>query len=136
MVLEHEFIVEDDIASTENDSSSIFEDLLTKDEIDIQTLESENEEFLQKVFEETRDVKVMNLIVETYLNEYQFIKAKRFIENLPEVYSEEINPSLYLRVAFNSFSLSSKTFGSNLNTLVEKYANNQSISTEEKIRYK
>lgn len=136
MVLEHEFIVEDDIASTENDSSSIFEDLLTKDEIDIQTLESENEEFLQKVFEETRDVKVMNLIIETYLNEYQFIKAKRFIENLPEVYSEEINPSLYLRVAFNSFSLSSKTFGSNLNTLVEKYANNQSISAEEKIRYK
>lgn len=134
-ILEHEFRVEDDSNLIDN-SSSIFDDLLTKDEIDIQTLESENEEFLQKVFEETRDVKVMNLIVETYLNEYQFIKAKRFIENLPTVYSEELDSSLYLRVAFNSFSLSSKSYNNSLNDLVDKYANDNSISDEEKKWYK
>ena len=50
-----------------------------------------------------------NIRVETYLNEYQFVKAKKFIENLPESYSNKLKPSLNLRVAFNSFPLSSKT---------------------------
>jgi hypothetical protein len=71
-----------DTSTTEESlvSDEMLEGLLLNDEIDVDTLESENDEFLQKVFEKTKDVDVMNLIVETYLNEYQFVKAKKFIE--------------------------------------------------------
>ena len=134
----HNFIVEntEDVESQENWlSDPILESLLENEEIDINTLESENDEFLQKVFEQTKDRDVMNLIVETYLNEYQFVKAKRFIENLPEMYRNELKPSLNLRVAFNSFPLSSKTINENLNTIVQNYSSKNEISTEDKNRY-
>ena len=58
----------------------ILEKLLTDDNVDIDALDSKNDKFLQKIFEKTHDVQVMNLVVETYLNEYQFVKAKKFIE--------------------------------------------------------
>ena len=116
-------------------SDPIFEKLLENEEIDIDTLESENDEFLQKVFEKTKDKEVMNLIVETYLNEYQFVKAKKFIESLPEAYRNQLDPSLNLRVAFNSFSLSSATTNENLTTLVQEYSAENRISEEDKNRY-
>jgi hypothetical protein len=114
---------------------SLLESLLENEEINIDTLESENDEFLQKVFEKTRDRDVMNLIVETYLNEYQFVKAKRFIENLPEMYREELKPSLNLRVAFNSFALSSKNINENLNSILQDYSSKGLILDEDKNRY-
>ena len=116
-------------------SDPMLEKLLENEEIDIDTLESENDEFLQKVFEKTKDVEVMNLIVETYLNEYQFVKAKKFIENLPEIYRNQLDPSLNLRVAFNSFSLSSSMINENLTTLVQEYSAENRISEEDKNRY-
>ena len=116
-------------------SDPIFEKLLENEEIDIDTLESENDEFLQKVFEKTKDKEVMNLIVETYLNEYQFVKAKKFIESLPEAYRNQLDPSLNLRIAFNSFSLSSATTNENLTTLVQEYSAENRISEEDKNRY-
>ena len=131
----HEFVVND----TENNenwfSDSVLENLLQNEEIDINTLESENDEFLQKIFEKTKDINIMNLIVETYLNEYQFVKAKKFIENLPENYSGELKPSLNLRVAFNSFPLSSKTNNENLTSLIQNYSTKNEISTEDQNRY-
>jgi len=136
--LEHNFEVENiqEIQQSEGFiSDSLLENLLEDEEINIDTLESENDEFLQKVFEKTKDRDVMNLIVETYLNEYQFVKAKRFIENLPDVYRDELKPSLDLRVAFNSFALSSKTISDNLNSLLQKYISKNEISTEDKNRY-
>ena len=136
--LEHDFIVENvDVAEhTENRlSDSFLESLLENEEINIDTLESENDEFLQRVFQQTKDRDVMNLIVETYLNEYQFIKAKKFIEDLPEDYRNELKPSLNLRVAFNSFSLSSKTITENLTSLVQDYSSKNEISEEDKNRY-
>ena len=116
-------------------SDPMLEKLLENEEIDIDTLESENDEFLQKVFEKTRDIDVMNLIVETYLNEYQFVKAKKFIEELPEMYRNQLNSSLNLRVAFNSFSLSSTTVTGSLSALVQEYSTNNKISEEDKNRY-
>lgn len=116
-------------------SDPMLESLLGNEEIDINTLESENDEFLQKVFEKTRDMEVMNLIVETYLNEYQFVKAKRFIENLPEMYRNELKPSLNLRVGFNSFALTSKSIIENLTSLVQNYVSKNQISDEDKNRY-
>jgi hypothetical protein len=113
----------------------MLESLLENEEIDIETLESENDEFLQKVFEKTRDKDVLNLIIETYLNEYQFVKAKRFIENLPDMYRDELKPSLNLRVAFNSFSLSSKTINENLKSLLREYSEKNVILDEDKNRY-
>lgn len=131
----HKFEVKD-LESSENWlSDSMLENLLKNEEIDINALESENDEFLQKVFEKTKDVNVMNLIVETYLNEYQFVKAKKFIENLPETYSNKLKPSLNLRVAFNSFPLSSKTVNENLSTLVQSYSSKNEIPVEDKNRY-
>ena len=116
-------------------SDSMIESLLMNDEIDINTLESENDEFLQKVFQETRDTDVMNLIVETYLNEYQFVKAKRFIENLPDIYVEDLKPSLNLRVVFNSFALSSKTINETLTSLINGYSAEDKLLEEDKNRY-
>ena len=113
----------------------MLENLLKNEEIDINTLESENDEFLQEIFAKTKDVNIMNLIVETYLNEYQFVKAKKFIERLPESYSSKLKPSLILRVAFNSFPLSSKTFGESLTSLILDYSSKNEISTEDKNRY-
>jgi hypothetical protein len=73
------------------------------------------------------------LIVENYLSEYQFLKAKKFIEGLPERYFSELNPLLNLRVAFNSFALTSKTVDENLLSLVNNYSSK--ISSEDKNRY-
>ena len=116
-------------------SNEMLQNLLENEEIDIDTLESESDEILQKVFEQTRDTEVMNLIVETYLNEYQFVNAKRFIENLPDIYRDELKPSLNLRVAFNSFSLSSKDVWENLTILVQDYTSKNIISDDDKNRY-
>ena len=137
-VIKHDFVVEntEGLQQTENWlSDPMLESLLENEEIDIETLESENDEFLQKVFEKTRDKDVLNLIIETYLNEYQFVKAKRFIENLPDMYRDELKPSLNLRVAFNSFSLSSKTINENLKSLLREYSEKNVILDEDKNRY-
>ena len=116
-------------------SDSTIEWLLENEEINLDVLESENDEFLQKVFDTTRDVSVMNLIVENYLNEYQFVKAKKFIENLPEIYRDELKPLLNLRVSFNSFALTSKTISQSLASLVQNYISTNEISNEDKNRY-
>ncbi len=135
--IEHNFVVEEnDNTNTEKWlSDPVLQNLLENEEIDIDTLESDNDEFLQKVFEKTKDTDVMNLIVENYLNEYQFVKAKRFIENLPNIYRDELKPSLNLRVAFNSFSLSSKTINENLTSIVQDYSSQNKILAEDKNRY-
>ncbi len=137
-IIKHDFVVE----NTENVESTgdvlsdpMLESLLENEEIDINTLESENDEFLQKVFQQTKDRDVMNLIVETYLTEYQFVKAKKFIEELPDEYRNQLKPSLNLRVAFNSFSLSSKTITENLNSIVQAYSSKNELSTEDQNRY-
>ncbi len=109
--------------------------LISDEEIDINALESENDEFLKKVFEKTRDINVMNLIVETYLNEYQFIKAKKFIESLSQSEIDQIDPKLNLHVAFNSFALTSKTIDSTLSSLVKDYLSNNKIREEDARRY-
>jgi hypothetical protein len=116
-------------------NEELYEDLITDEEIDINSLESENDEFLKKVFEKTKDVEVMNLIIETYLNEYQFIKAKRFIESLPQEYVDQIDPLLNLRVSFNSFSLTSKTVNPTLTSLVKNYQSSNKISQEDALWY-
>ena len=136
VAIEHEFVVEDTTPLQQNIiSNEMLESLLTNDDIDVNTLESENDEFLQKVFQETKDTDVMNLIVETYLNEYQFVKAKKFIEGLPQIYLDSLRPSLNLRVVFNSFSLSSKTTNETLTSLIQTYASKNQITDEDKNRY-
>ena len=135
--IKHNFVV-DNTSSDQSEnklSDHVIENLLKNEEIDIDTLESENDEFLQKVFQQTRDKEVMNLIVENYLNEYQFVKAKKFIDNLPEAYVEDLNTSLHLRVAFNSFSLSSKNASETLTSLVQDYKSKNKISNEDANRY-
>jgi hypothetical protein len=77
----------------------------------------------------------MNLIVENYLNEYQFVKAKKFIENLSSEYYDDLNAQLNLRVMFNSFALTSKTTNANLTSLVQDYVSKNTISAEDKNRY-
>ena len=137
-LLENTLIEISDVDSQENESvfpNSILKDLLLNDDIDVQTLESENDEFLQKIFEETRDTSIMNLIVENYLKEYQFLKAKRFVENLPQIYRDDLKPSLNLRLSFNSFSLSSKTVDETLKSLIETYQLKNMILAEDEYRY-
>ena len=133
VAIEHEFIVEDtSYQQSENlISDETLENLIMNDDIDVEALESENDEFLQKVFEKTKDTDVMNLIIETYLNEYQFVKAKKFIEELPQMYLDNLKPSLNLRVVFNSFSLSSNTTNETLTSLIENYLSKHQISDED-----
>ena len=132
MMKEYDFVVENtDYLSQNGISDEMLESLLWNEEIDIDTLESENDEFLQQVFEKTRDTHIMNLIVENYLNEYQFVKAKKFIENLPELYYKDLKPLLNLRVAFNSFALTSKTTNETLTSLIQSYKDKNQISEED-----
>ena len=131
-VIEHEFVVDDADSSQESIiSDEILQNLLMNDDIDVNTLESENDEFLQKVFQKTKDIDVMNLIVETYIKEYQFVKAKKFIEELSGVYLDSLKPSLNLRIAFNSFALSSKTTNETLTSLIQNYKSKSEISDED-----
>ena len=138
-LVEYSFVVDDDIENSGEIewwlSDPMLENLLENDEIDINTLESENDEFLQKVFEKTWDKDVMNLIIETYLMEYQFVKARKFIESLPEEYRNQVKPSLNLRVSFNSFALTSKTVSESLESLVQNYVSKWEITEENKNRY-
>ena len=131
------FIVENNIEESPSNwlPDPMMESLLENEEIDIDVLESENDEFLQKVFDATKDTSVMNLIVENYLNEYQFVKAKKFIEDLPSEYRDELNAQLNLRVVFNSFALTSKTTNESLDSLVKDYFSKREISEEDKNRY-
>lgn len=112
-------------------SEEILSSLLENEEIDINAIESENDEFLQKIFQETWDPKIMNLILETYISEYQFAKAKKFIENLNETFSNQINPLLYLQISFNSFSLSSNTTNETLKSIIQKYQSDWKISEDD-----
>lgn len=112
-------------------SEDVLGNLLAKEDIDIKTLESENDEFLQRVFQDTRDPDVLNTILKTYISEYQFSKAKKYIENLPEMYREQIEPWLNLMISFNSFSLSSKTIKDQLTSLVKWYSDLWKISQED-----
>ena len=139
--IEHEFTIEDtEIDDSNNDteiwlSDNMLEKLASNDEIDVNTLESENDEFLQEVFKKTNDPEVMNLIVETYLSEYQFVKAKKFIESLSPQQLDSLDPLLHLQVAFNSFSLTSKTTSSTLASLVDDYKVKNQISEEDNLWY-
>ena len=116
-------------------SEDILGSLLAKEDIDVKTLESENDEFLQRVFQDTRDPDVLNTILKTYISEYQFSKAKKYIENLPEMYREQIEPWLNLMISFNSFSLSSKTIKDQLTSLVKWYSDLWKISQEDALWY-
>lgn len=142
--IRHEFVIPEssdtkDIIDTWNASNWIsdtkIEDLISSEEIDINTLESENDEFLQEVFRKTKNYDAMNLIVETYLSEYQFVKAKKFIESLPESDAEYLDPLLNLQVLFNSFALTSKTTDSTLENIVENYKSKNLISVEDRLWY-
>ena len=133
VLIHHKFVVNDDNEpQTWNAiSDDVLNSLLENEEIDVNTLESENDEFLQRIFQETKDIDVMNLIVETYLDEYQFVKAKRFIESLSQTYLTNLKPSLNLRVVFNSFSLISKTISETLTMTIQNYLSKNQISTED-----
>ena len=117
-------------------SDDIIQELLDKEDIDVKSLESENDEFLQRIFEETRDSDVLNTILKTYISEYQFSKAKKYIENLPEMYREQIDPYLYLNIYFNSFSLSSKTITTQLNSIIDWYRSSWKINEWDALWYR
>ena len=138
-IIEHDFVIDEDNVENDNSeewlSDEVIEDLISSDEIDFNTLESENDEFLQEIFRKTKNTDIMNLIVETYLSEYQFVKAKNFIESISEPYIDDLNPLLNLQVAFNSFALTSNTIDSVLTSLVENYKLKNQISEEDRLRY-
>ena len=136
----HEFLVqEEEVSTSQQDEKELLDEmlqsLLTNEDIDIDSIETENDEFLQKVFLETKDTDVMNLIVENYLNEYQFVKAKKFLDNLPDMYKQDLKPLLNLRLVFNSFALSSKTTNETLTKLIQDYQSNNKILEEDRIWY-
>lgn len=104
---------------------------MEKEEITEEYLQSDSLSFLQKIFEKTQDPQVMNTLIQTMINEYQFITAKQFIETLSEAQRLQLDPSLHLKVAFNSFSLSSTSTYTSLSSLVQYYAEKMLISPDE-----
>ncbi len=135
VVIKNNFNINDEKLTLNWLTDPMLQSLLEDEEIDLNTIESANDEFLQKVFEKTKDNDVMNLIIETYLNEYQFVKAKKFIENLSDEHLNELNPLLNLRVEFNSFPLGSSEIYKNLESSIQNYSSNNKISDEDKNRY-
>ena len=60
----------------------LVESLIFESEESFSHLESTSVAFLQKVFDTTQDPQVMNLIVQSLINEYQFVQARQFIDRL------------------------------------------------------
>ena len=116
-------------------SDVLVEDLIFESELPLSRLESTNVSFLQKVFDTTQDPQIMNLIVQTLINEYQFVNAKQFIEGLSAQQLTQLDPLLHLQVLFNSFSLSSPNALDALVALVDDYYGAGSISLEQKNWY-
>jgi hypothetical protein len=113
------------------ETDTIFQQLLNEEISSTGAVESDNVAFLQKVFEKNGDPQVMNAIIQMMLNEYQFVSAKQFISSLSPDQLAQLDAHLHLKVAFNSFVLSSSTAVSSLQELVNNYATAKLISDEE-----
>ncbi|MDR0650214.1 MAG: hypothetical protein LBG59_02120 [Candidatus Peribacteria bacterium] len=112
-----------------------YETLLAKEAFTQEYLQSDNLSFLQKVFEKTQDTQVMNTIVQAMVDEYQFVAARQFIETLSDTQRLQLEPSLHLKVAFNSFSLSSSSAFTTLSSLLQHYTEKKLITSDEAIWY-
>ncbi|MDR2416344.1 MAG: hypothetical protein LBD75_07285, partial [Candidatus Peribacteria bacterium] len=112
-----------------------YETLLAKEEFNEEYLQNDSLSFLQKVFEKTQDAQVMNAIVQTMINEYQFVAAKQFIEMLTDMQRSQLEPSLHLKVAFNTFSLSSSSAFTALSSLLQHYTEKNLIASDEAVWY-
>jgi len=103
---------------------------ILQEKINFQAIDNENLMYLQHIFAKTQQPAVMNLIVETMLQSYQFIQAKQFIASLDPLLLRELDPHLQLQVAFNSFSLSSNAVSTSLQSLVESLTKEKKLSQE------
>ncbi|MDR2541804.1 MAG: hypothetical protein LBD11_08995 [Candidatus Peribacteria bacterium] len=121
----------------EIDFSALFERMSTEEqESDTKTLKSDNVEFLQNVFEKTRDPQIITPTLQAMVDVYQFILAKQFIEKLTPEELKNVDPVLHLQISFNSFPLSSTSAFSSLETLVESYKQTNKINADQANRYK
>ena len=120
-----------EIGLKQNNQSVLQLKELNLEDVDISTLQSDNINFLKKVFEKNDDPQVMNSIVQAMLDEYQFVNAKKFIDTLSQKQRSQLDPYLHLQVAFNSFSLSSSTVFTSLEKLVDQYVNSAQLSIED-----
>ncbi|MDR0859989.1 MAG: hypothetical protein LBO09_03225 [Candidatus Peribacteria bacterium] len=124
------------IPAEETDFSALFEKMVAEEqESDTKTLKSDNVDFLQKVFEKTRDPQIITPTLQAMVEVYQFISAKQFIEKLTPAEIKNIDPVLHLQIAFNSFPLSSSSAFSSLEALVENYKQTNAINLDQANRY-
>lgn len=121
-------------SSTFSDQLSVspaVEEILLESDLSISDLSSNNIWFLKKVFSTNSDPQVMNMIIQLMIDEYQFLGAKQFIEQLSDEQRINLDPLLHLQVLFNSFSLSSTTTFSSLSDILQNYLNWGKISQEQ-----
>jgi hypothetical protein len=104
---------------------------LEEEQLSLDQLESDNLTFLQKVFEQHPDPQVMNAILQTMVQQYQFVAAKQFIDTLSDTQRLQLDPSLHLTVAFNSFQLSASSTVNTLSSLVQYYSEKKLITPDE-----
>ncbi|MDR0369675.1 MAG: hypothetical protein LBH96_04105 [Candidatus Peribacteria bacterium] len=97
------------------------EEILLESDLSISEVSSTNIGFLKKVFSTTSDPQVMNMIIQLMTEEYQFLAAKQFIEQLSDEQRTYLDPLLHLQVLFNSFPLSSTTTFNSLSEVVQNY---------------
>lgn len=110
--------------------------LASEDSIKTEEIQSSNNQFLSQIFAQTKDVKLIDIIVQDFLSSYQFVNAKNFIQSLSPEQKIFLDPKLDLQVAFNSFQLSSaKSAVGTLKQLLSTYSSTQSITVEETNRY-
>ncbi|GHV21731.1 hypothetical protein FACS189428_2640 [Clostridia bacterium] len=121
----------------ETDFSALFEKMSTEElESDAKSLKSNNVDFLQNIFEKTRDPQIITPTLQAMVDVYQFVLAKQFIEKLTPEEVKNIDPVLHLQIAFNSFPLSSSSAFSSLEALIENYKQTNKINTDQANRYK
>lgn len=114
----------------QNTTEKLLQQLALNNAETIDTSESDNMAFLQNAFKKTNDPKIMNNILQLYIDEYQFTAAKQFIHTIEgsEV-SKELSWELVLLVEFNTFSLADEQAFAKLQTVIEKHKNHVSNET-------
>jgi hypothetical protein len=66
----------------QNTTEKLLQQLALNNAETIDTSESDNMAFLQNAFKKTNDPKIMNNILQLYIDEYQFTTAKQFIHTI------------------------------------------------------
>ena len=87
-------------------TDEVLQQILLNSSDHIDTSDNDDIAFLHKAYSHTKDTQSMNNIVQLYIDQYQFVAAKNFINSLKDdPISKQLSWELKLLIEFNTFSL-------------------------------